>query len=148
MDFKGTPFDISILKEIAMKSLITIFLIFIFYLTSFSQSKNDSTEAKLNEKTKAQFNKEVKTDTNLNSGKSIKQRFQGQGMGNVGGAFGGQFGKMKNGKDVFIDKDGDGICDQRVNGMGFEQHRKRHKAGQGSGGQNGGEKGNGGSKGK
>lgn len=131
-----------------MKSLITIIIVSVFYLTAFSQSKSDSTKMKFNEKNKAQFNKEVRTDTNLDSGKSIKQRFKGQGIGNMGGALGGQFGKMKNRKDVFIDKDGDGICDQRVNGMGFEQHRKRHKAGQGGAGQNSGGKGNGGSKGK
>ncbi len=30
-------------------------------------------------------------------------------------------------KDVFIDKDGDGICDNRANGMSFEKFRKRHQ---------------------
>ncbi len=30
-------------------------------------------------------------------------------------------------RDVFIDKDGDGICDKRVKGMSFEKFRKRHK---------------------
>jgi len=128
-----------------MKSLITIILVSVFYLTAFSQSKGDTTKVKFDERDKAQLNKEVRTDTTSNPSNSLKQRFQGQGMGNT---LGRQFGKMKGGKDVFIDKDGDGICDQRVNGMGFEQHRKRHKAGQGSGGQNSGGKGNGGSKGK
>jgi hypothetical protein len=44
----------------------------------------------------------------------------------------------KRNKDVFIDKDGDGICDQRVKGMLFEKLRKRHRAGQGGGGHEGG----------
>ena len=40
-------------------------------------------------------------------------------------------------KDVFIDKDGDGICDNRADGLSFEKHRKRfmhQKKGKGPGG--------------
>jgi hypothetical protein len=37
------------------------------------------------------------------------------------------FKKQKRKKDVFIDKDGDGICDNRANGMSFEKFRKRHQ---------------------
>jgi hypothetical protein len=44
----------------------------------------------------------------------------------------------KRNKDVFIDKDGDGICDQRVRGLLFEKLRKRHRAGQNGEGHNGG----------
>ncbi len=44
----------------------------------------------------------------------------------------------KRNKDVFIDKDGDGICDQRVKGLLFEKLRKRHRAGQSGGGHQGG----------
>jgi hypothetical protein len=33
-------------------------------------------------------------------------------------------------KDVFIDKDGDGICDSRQSGMSFNQMRKRMGSGQ------------------
>lgn len=34
--------------------------------------------------------------------------------------------KQKKGKrDFFIDKDGDGICDNRAKGMGFERQRRR-----------------------
>ncbi len=40
----------------------------------------------------------------------------------------------KRNKDVFIDKDGDGICDQRVKGLLFEKLRKRQRAGQNGGG--------------
>ncbi len=52
------------------------------------------------------------------------------------------FGKRKGRKDAFIDKDGDGICDQRVKGMSFEnaqrRHMKRNQGGKkGNGDQNG-----------
>ena len=44
-------------------------------------------------------------------------------------------------KDVFIDKDGDGICDSRQSGMSFNKMRKRAGSGQkgpnGSGGSGG-----------
>ena len=43
----------------------------------------------------------------------------------------------KRGKDVFIDKDGDGIADTRAGGMSLEKIRKRTRAGQGSGGHGG-----------
>jgi len=49
-------------------------------------------------------------------------------------------------KDVFIDKDGDGICDTRQSGMSFNKMRRRMGSGQkgpGSGGMMGGN-GNGG----
>ena len=51
-------------------------------------------------------------------------------------------------KDVFIDKDGDGICDSRQSGMSFNKMRKRMGSGKnGPGGQhgsgNGGKNGNG-----
>lgn len=52
-------------------------------------------------------------------------------------------------KDVFIDKDGDGIADTRASGMSFQKMRKRTRQGQqgGSGqGGNGGSGGNGGGK--
>jgi len=44
-------------------------------------------------------------------------------------------------KDIFIDKDGDGICDSRQSGMSFNKMRKRTGSGQkgpnGSGGSGG-----------
>ena len=50
-------------------------------------------------------------------------------------------------KDVFIDKDGDGICDSRQSGMSFNKMRKRAGSGQkgpnGSGGSGNGGSGNG-----
>jgi len=35
----------------------------------------------------------------------------------------------KHGKDVFIDKDGDGIADTRAGGMSFDKIRKRKRSG-------------------
>ncbi|MGE5804517.1 MAG: hypothetical protein ACM34M_01890 [Ignavibacteria bacterium] len=47
--------------------------------------------------------------------------------------------------DVFIDKDGDGISDQRASGMGLDKMRKRFRGSKGGGqGQNQGGNGNGG----
>ena len=54
--------------------------------------------------------------------------------------------QKKRGKDVFIDKDGDGICDQRVRGMGFQRGQKGHRQygkGEGNGQQEQGNGGNG-----
>jgi hypothetical protein len=52
-------------------------------------------------------------------------------------------------KDIFIDKDGDGICDSRQSGMSFNKMRKRQGSGQkgpggpgGSGGSGNGNNGN------
>ncbi len=51
------------------------------------------------------------------------------------------FKKQKRKRDVFIDKDGDGICDNRANGMSFEKLRKRHKMrGKGNAGNQGGKR--------
>ncbi len=45
----------------------------------------------------------------------------------------------KRGKDVFIDKDGDGIADTRAGGMSLNKIRKRNRSGNsGSGGHGGG----------
>ena len=49
------------------------------------------------------------------------------------------FDKSKKKKDVFIDKDGDGICDDRAKGMSFEKMRKRKQKGK-EGGNHGGRK--------
>jgi hypothetical protein len=62
---------------------------------------------------------------------------------------GEDFGRKRGGKDAFIDKDGDGICDQRVKGMSFEKAQRRHmqrnhggKSGTGNTGGNGNQNGN------
>ena len=48
------------------------------------------------------------------------------------------FEKSKRKRDVFIDQDGDGICDNRAKGMSFEKMRKRKQ--KGAGGNRGGRK--------
>jgi len=57
------------------------------------------------------------------------------------------FDKPGKKKDQFIDKDGDGICDNRAEGMSFQKMRKRkyHGGNEGKGGHggNGGSGGNG-----
>ena len=47
------------------------------------------------------------------------------------------FDKQKKRKDVFIDKDGDGICDHRANGMSFEKMQQRHQYKKGASGDKG-----------
>ncbi len=44
----------------------------------------------------------------------------------IGDKKGEDFGRRRGKKDAFIDKDGDGICDQRVKGMSFEKAQRRH----------------------
>ncbi len=53
------------------------------------------------------------------------------------------YGRRKGKIDAFIDKDGDGICDQRVKGMSFEKAQRRHMQRN-----QGGKKGNGNQNGK
>ncbi len=48
------------------------------------------------------------------------------------------FKQFKKKKDVFIDKDGDGICDNRAKGMSFEKSRKRFRFGKHGNGNKGG----------
>lgn len=113
------------------------------YSLSPAQSSSDTNKVKFMDTNRVQVQEQVQGDTTLQDGEKVKERLQDQKM--AGSRFGQPFGKMKRGKDVFIDKDGDGICDQRVNGMGFEQHRKRLKGGkQGSSGGHGGGSGSGG----
>ena len=47
------------------------------------------------------------------------------------------FSKQKKKKDAFIDKDGDGICDHRANGMSFEKMQQRHQYKKGASGDKG-----------
>jgi len=102
-----------------MKLLIIISLIFFTYQFSLADNQGDSLDVKKN--------KEInKVESPPGSSKKIGDK-------NVS-----LFKKGKKKMDVFIDKDGDGICDQRASGMGFDKMRKRNRAGkQGSGKGNG-----------
>ncbi len=97
-----------------MKTLIYAAIFAIAFSVSVPAQENDST------KVRTQKKETVKTE--------VKQKAQQQET----------VTSRKRNKDVFIDKDGDGICDQRVKGLLFEKLRKRHRAGQNGGGHNGG----------
>ena len=98
----------SLYAEVNMKTLISAAIMFTFFSVSVIAQEADSTQTRKKEITKTEV-REKETTT-----------------------------ARKRNKDVFIDKDGDGICDQRVKGMLFEKLRKRHRAGQGGRGHEGG----------
>jgi hypothetical protein len=86
-----------------MKTLISAVILFILFSVPVIAQESDSTQTRKKEVVKTE-QREKETVT-----------------------------ARKRNKDVFIDKDGDGICDQRVKGMLFEKLRKRHRAGQNGG---------------
>ncbi|MFZ0456097.1 MAG: hypothetical protein WCE54_19790 [Ignavibacteriaceae bacterium] len=99
--------------------LLIIFIITIFYYTLAYSAPPDS----------------LGTNQNQNN---IEQSNQ------IGEKKGEDTGRRRGKKDAFIDKDGDGICDQRVKGMSFENAQRRHmqrnrggKSGSGNTGGNG-----------
>lgn len=93
-----------------MKKIIIIVFAFALVFGANGFAQSDSTKAK---------DKEVKT-------KNTEQIMK-------------SFEKPGRKKDQFIDKDGDGICDNRAEGMSFQKMRKRkyHGGNDGKGGQNG-----------
>lgn len=91
-----------------MKTLISAAILFFLFSASVMAQEADSTQTR---------KKEIKK-TEKRENKAVTAR--------------------KRHKDVFIDKDGDGICDQRVKGLLFEKLRKRQRAGQSGGGHQGG----------
>ncbi len=110
-----------------MKYIITLILSLLFITTAYSFAPQDSTAAGHN-------------------GQQVKEQVKAQENGYKSS---GLMKQKRRGKDVFIDKDGDGICDQRVRGMGFKRGQKGHRQngngqsqGQGNGG-NGSGQGNG-----
>jgi len=125
-----------------------IFIILLAGLTSLliASTPQDSTQNQNKEKEQKQI-QEQNQQKNQGEDDQIKNRnkvHSGNEIPETGG--------KKRGKDIFIDKDGDGIADTRAGGMSLEKIRKRTRAGQqGSGGQggnggNGGSGGNGGGK--
>ncbi len=86
-----------------MKTLISAAILFILFSVPASAQEGDSTQTRSKEA--------VKTEERVKE--TVTNR--------------------KRNKDVFIDKDGDGICDQRVKGLLLEKLRKRHRAGQSGG---------------
>ncbi len=112
-----------------MKTILTI-LIFGSFSIAFASSLQDSSKNQNKEQNQIQEQNQQK---NQGEDDQIKNR----NRLHSGDQFSGKNGK-KRGKDVFIDKDGDGLADTRAGGMSLEKIRKRTRAGQqGSGGQGG-----------
>lgn len=114
-----------------MKTLLTL-LIFGSLGFAFAMETQDSTQSQNREQKQIQ-NQEQNQEKNLGDDNQVRDR----NRVHSGDQFSGKDGK-KRGKDVFIDKDGDGIADTRAGGMSLEKIRKRTRAGQGSGGHGGG----------
>ena len=94
-----------------MKTAIILFILFSGY--AFICAQQDTTNVK---------NKNLKNQTQVQA-KEMKQLKDGIGPKDNPA----QNQKLKQkGKDVFIDKDGDGISDTRQGGMSFNKLRKRH----------------------
>lgn len=83
-----------------MKLLIIIALSLFYYTQAYSAPPDS-----------------LSTNQNNNTVEETKQ---------LGEKKGDDLGRRRGRKDAFIDKDGDGICDQRVKGMSFENAQRRH----------------------
>ncbi|MFO7525019.1 MAG: hypothetical protein R6W68_06160 [Ignavibacteriaceae bacterium] len=113
----------------------TIIFTIILTISGFANGFDipDTTKEKNREVQKEQIKE--KEQIQEQAGKSDKSKF----IDKKGSGDKSQVTQRKR-KDVFIDKDGDGICDTRQGGMSFNKLRKRtgQKQGSGSGGgQNG-----------
>ena len=80
-----------------MKSLITILILILALALSSTFAQNDSSKIAAEDKQQKKSEDQIMPS----------------------------FDKSKKKKDVFIDKDGDGICDNRAEGMSFQKMRKR-----------------------
>lgn len=115
-----------------MKTILTL-LVFGSFSFVFAMETQDSTQNQNREKEQIQV-QEQNREKNQGEDDKIRDR----NRVHSGNEFPDNGGK-KRGKDVFIDKDGDGIADTRAGGMSLEKIRKRTRAGQqGSGGHGGG----------
>lgn len=113
-----------------MKTILIIFIIS-FFSVAFAAELQDSTQNQNREKEQLQI-QEKNQQQNQGNENQIRDRNKLQ----TGDPLQNKDGK-KRGKDVFIDKDGDGIADTRAGGMSLNKIRKRTRSGQGSGGQGG-----------
>ncbi|HSW54050.1 MAG TPA: hypothetical protein VLH59_03095 [Ignavibacteriaceae bacterium] len=114
-----------------MKTLLAL-LVFGSFSFAFALEMQDSIQNQNREQQQIQ-NQEQNQQKNQGDENQIRDR----NKIHSGDQLSGKNGK-KRGKDVFIDKDGDGIADTRAGGMSLEKIRKRTRAGQGSGGHGGG----------
>ena len=121
-----------------MKTILTI-LIFGSFGLSFAHEMQDSTQNQKMEQEQKQIQEQ-----NQQKNQGEETQIRDRNRLHSGNEIPNNTGK-KRGKDVFIDKDGDGIADTRAGGMSLNKIRKRTRSGEkGSGGQ-GGNGGNGGS---
>ena len=113
-----------------MKTLLILFVIGSFSF-ALAMEMQDSTQNQNREKEQIQTQEQ-----NQQKNQGDENQIRDRNKIHSGDQFSGKNGN-KRGKDVFIDKDGDGIADTRAGGMSLEKIRKRTRAGQGSGGQGG-----------
>ena len=113
-----------------MKTIITIVLLSVGLI--YSQTISDSTQTRKRNQEREQVqnqNPEMKKNQEQIGPKGNPQT---------------ELKENRKKKDVFIDKDGDGICDSRQSGMSFNKMRKRQGSGQKGPGGPGGSGGSGG----
>jgi hypothetical protein len=113
-----------------MKTIITIVLLSVGLI--YSQTISDSTQTRRKNQEREQIqnqNPEMKKNQDQIGPKGNPQT---------------EVKANRKKKDVFIDKDGDGICDSRQSGMSFNKMRKRQGSGQKGPGGPGGSGGSGG----
>jgi hypothetical protein len=113
-----------------MKTLLTL-LVFGSFSFAFASALQDSSQNQNREQKQIQV-QEQNQQKNQGEDTQIRDR----NRLHSGDQFSGKDGK-KRGKDVFIDKDGDGIADTRVGGMSLNKIRKRTRSGKQGGGQGG-----------
>lgn len=109
-----------------MKTIITIVLLSAGLI--YSQAISDSTQIRNKNQEKEKIQNQKPEIKQLQDKTGQKQNPQTEAK------------KYRKNKDVFIDKDGDGISDNRAGGMGINKLRKRFRGGNhgsGSGGGNG-----------
>jgi type II secretory pathway pseudopilin PulG len=106
----------------------TIIILIIFFTgITFAQSI-DSSQIKKEKKEQNQFQNQNQDQQKYQNKDQIGPKENPQGKGKI----------ERKRKDVFIDKDGDGICDNRQSGMSFNKMRKRFGAGKKGPGSSGG----------
>ena len=128
--FKGTSFALYDAEVNKMKTILTI-LIFGSFSFAYANALQDSTQNQNRE----QEQKQIQEQNQLKN-QGDENQIRDRNRLHTGDPISDKNGK-KHGKDVFIDKDGDGIADTRAGGMSLEKIRKRTRAGQGSGGHGG-----------
>ena len=121
-----------------MKTIITILILGLFSL-AYASDLQDSTQNQNREQEQIQ-------EQNQQKNQGDENQIRDRNRLHTGDPFTDKNGK-KRGKDVFIDKDGDGIADTRAGGMSFDKIRKRKGSGKHGSGGKGGSSGSGGNSG-